>query len=444
MRNRRWVALVATVALALGASSGLGVGIAAAQSGSKDSLEATDVGITDKEIRIAVIADVDNPFQAGLFKGSSDGVAAWGKWINKNGGLAGRKVTVDFIDSKLNADETRNAIITACAQDFAIVGTSALFVNNTDDLVGCKDAAGAATGLPDFPVVTTEPVHQCAPVSHPINPPTLDCATIDQHPQTYRAGIGPTLYYLKKNKDLHGAFLYPSDLRAAKDSSVPGFTAQQQAGIKADVDADVSARAPQSAYTPIVQQMKDAGSTYGRSGLGSASTVSFRKEAKLQGLTSVKVWDCSVQCYNASLLEQGGADVEGQYVYLAFVPFEESGSNKMLANYLKSVGKANADGFGAQAWAAGIFFRDAVNAVVKTGGNNALTRERVLAAADGINGFTAEGMIGKTDVGKRGLSPCFALLQVKNGKFVRVFPKKQATFNCDAKNLVSLKLDLIG
>ena len=54
-------------------------------------------------------------------------------------------------------------------------------------MVGCVDKAGKATGLPDFPVLTTEPVHQCSPVSHPVNPPVLDCATIDQHPQTYVA-----------------------------------------------------------------------------------------------------------------------------------------------------------------------------------------------------------------------------------------------------------------
>ena len=433
------VALGATLMMA----SGTMMSVAGARSAAKESLKATDVGVTATHIRIAVIADVDNPFQAGLFKGSSDSVQAFGKWINANGNLAGRKVVVDFIDSHLNADETRNAIIKACSEDFAIVGTSALFVNNTDDLVGCVDSAGAATGLPDFPVVTTEPVHQCSPVSHPINPPTILCSTKDQHPQTYRAGIGPTLYYLKKFKDVHGAYLYPSDLRAAKDSQVPLFTAQQDAGIKADVDADVSALAPQAVYTPIIRKMKDAGSTYGRSGLGSASTVSLRKEAKLQGLDTVKVWDCSVQCYNGSLVQQGGADVEGQYVYLGFVPFEEASSNKTLSNYVKAVGKDKADGFGAQAWASGLYFRDAVNTVVNSGGNNALTRARVLGAADNINGFTAEGMIGKTDVGKRNPSPCYALLQVKAGKFVRVTPSKKATFNCDAKNLVSLKLDLI-
>jgi ABC-type branched-subunit amino acid transport system substrate-binding protein len=316
-------------------------------------------------------------------------------------------------------------------------------VNNADDLTGCVDSAGAATGLPDFPVVTTEPVHQCSPVSHPINPPTLVCDTIDEHPQTYRSAIGPTKYYLKKFKELTGAYIYPSDLKAAKNSQVPLFRAQQEAGITADVEADVSARAPQTVYTPIVQQMKDAGTTYARSGLGSASTVSLRKEAKLQGLNDVKVWDCSVQCYNSALLEQGGDDVEDQYVSSTFVPFEETGSNKMLASYVKAVGRDKADGFGAQAWAAAIYFRDAVDTIVKGGGNNALTRARLLEAADGINGFSAEGMIGKTDVGKRIPSPCYAILQVQNGKFVRVTPAKRGTFTCNAKDMVTQKLDLI-
>ena len=72
---------------------------------------ATDVGITDKEIRIAVIADVDTPLAPGAYKGAKDAVEAWGKYINTQGGLAGRKVVVDFYDSKLAGDETRNAII---------------------------------------------------------------------------------------------------------------------------------------------------------------------------------------------------------------------------------------------------------------------------------------------------------------------------------------------
>ena len=57
---------------------------------------ATDVGITDKEIRIAVIADVDTPLAPGAYKGAKDAVEAWGKYQNTQGGLAGRNVR--FVD----------------------------------------------------------------------------------------------------------------------------------------------------------------------------------------------------------------------------------------------------------------------------------------------------------------------------------------------------------
>src|SRR5438132_12536158 len=85
-------------------------------------LQATDVGVTPSEIEIAVIADVNNPVVPGLFQGSVNGVKAFGTYINKHGGLAGRKVVVDFIDSKLSADAARDAVIKACERDFAIVG----------------------------------------------------------------------------------------------------------------------------------------------------------------------------------------------------------------------------------------------------------------------------------------------------------------------------------
>ena len=74
----------------------------------------------------------------------------WAKYINANGGVAGRKVVVDFIDSKLSGDEARNAVIKACAEDFALVGTSAVFLNNVDDIEGCVDKAGAATASPTW------------------------------------------------------------------------------------------------------------------------------------------------------------------------------------------------------------------------------------------------------------------------------------------------------
>jgi hypothetical protein len=206
-------AIMAVVSIATATVASAGGG------GGDEALEATDVGVTADEIRIAVLADVENDLQPGLFQGTPNAMQGFEEYINDQGGLAGRKLVVDFIDSHLDADQTRNAIVEACENDFALVATTSLFLNNIDDMVDCVNADGVAVGLPDFPVLTTEPVHQCSPVSHPITPPALDCATIDDHPQTYRANTGPTSYYLKQNGgELSGVFLYPSDLKSAKDA----------------------------------------------------------------------------------------------------------------------------------------------------------------------------------------------------------------------------------
>jgi hypothetical protein len=429
------------VATMTAVSASAAVAQSSGSGGSKEALTASDVGITPTEIRVGVIADTGSQIAPGLFQGAVDAVNAWAKYMNeKEGGLAGRKIVVDTYDSALDPNKSRNAIIEACEKDFALIGTSALFVNNIDDLVACKDIKGAATGLPDFPVLNTELVHQCSPVSHGINPPIIDCATKDQKPQTYRGSLGATNYYLKKygKNTLHGLFLYPSDLKAAKNSQVPAFTAQQQAGIKQDATFDVSGRAQQSAYTPFVQSIKDNASTYARHGGNDVGVIALMKEAKLQGVNTVKVWDCSLQCYDKDIL--AAPETEGLYVWTLFLPFEEAKKNKMLSNYLKYMGD-KADGFGAQAWASGILFRDVVKKMVEQGGNNAVTRAGALKTVEGITKFDADGMLGTTNPGQKIPSPCYVLNQVKGGKFVRVWPKKPGTFDCTS-DLYEIKLDL--
>jgi hypothetical protein len=444
VRRTRTVALVATVVLALSVTAAMAA-VAGAQ-GSNEKPQASDVGITPDEIHVAVIADVENQLAPGLFQGSVDGVEGWAKNLNKHGGLAGRKVVVDFIDSKLNADESRNAFIKACSDDFAVVGASALFVNNVDDIESCVDKAGAATGLPDIAVVTTEVVQQCSPTTFGINPPQILCDTKDQHPQTYQGNAGRAYWYRKKfGKNLHGIYIYSGDLKAANNANRASMTEMQTVGVKADQEFDVSSRAPQSEYTPIVQSMKDKGSNYAQSGSAFNSTVSLRKEAKLQGLTDPKIiWDCTLQCYDNRLIEQGGSDVDGEYVSLLFLPFNETASNKELKTFVKTVGKDKVDGFGAQAWASGVLFQDAVDNIVKQNGVNGVTRKALFDQLNtAFTKFDANGMIGTVDVSGRHTTPCYALMQVKGGKFVRVQPTKPGTFNCDKRNVKQIKLDLL-
>src|SRR5215213_9377131 len=208
---------------------------ATAQSG--DRPQATEIGVTASQIHIGVVADVDNPFAPGLFKGAADGVKAGAAYLNSKaggGGLAGRKIVVDFYDSKLNPNEARNATIQGCQNDYALVGTSALFLTQVEDIVNCPDKAGAATGIPDLSAVTTGVPESCSPMAFPAYGTALDCPSVSQNPQTFYANQGPAKWELSKKKDLHGVTIVGIDTKdAARGGTILGLAAQQ-AGIKLD------------------------------------------------------------------------------------------------------------------------------------------------------------------------------------------------------------------
>jgi ABC-type branched-subunit amino acid transport system substrate-binding protein len=437
------VSIVAIVVLI--AAGMVTIGGVAADAQSNEAPKATEVGVTADTIRIAVVADVDNPFAPGLFQSAVDSVRGAAKYINANGGIGGRKVQVDFIDSHLNPNDSRNAIITACQQDFALVGTEALFLSNMDDAINCKDINGQATGLPDLSAITTGIPETCSPVTYSPTAPQLLCDTKDEHPQTYQGNQGDTTYYKKHlGKNFHGAFVLPNDTQDANRGDSVQEAIAVQNGIKADQSPTRSGKDPQSAYTPIIQQMKNDGSNYGWSGLADSNVIEFRNEAQLQGLTDPKIiWGCTTACYDQSYLKDGGAAVNGTYMNMGFLPFDETASNKGLANYVKYTGKDKTAGLGVYAWAAGIELQQALQSVVKAKGNNGITRANLLDALKNMTSFDADGFIAKANVGGKVTSPCFVLEQVQNGKFVRVFPKKKGTFDCTPSNHVTVKADLI-
>ncbi len=420
-----------------------------AASGASDSSEkptATEIGVSANEIRIAIIADVDNPIVPGVFQGSVDGVRGAARYLNSKaggGGVAGRKLVVDFIDAKLNANAARNATITACGRDLAMVGTSTSALTSVDDIVNCPDQAGAVTGLPDIPAINGA-VEGCAPLAYPINPNAAICSTVDQSPQTDQTNQGAFTYLAKQHKGLHGAYVYSNDSKAASATGQVLIHASTGAGIKADSTMGLSALAPQSAFTPVIQEMKSASSNYAYA-IGTVNgMISLRSEAQIQGLTDPgNVWVCSAACYDKTMHDQ--ADVmDKTYVPLQFLPFEEAKSNRTLANFVKFVGADKVNAFAAYGWVATLAFADAVKAAVADHGVNGLTRATLLEGIQTLTKFDAGGMLGTVDIANHVLSSCTLLTQFTNDKFVRVWPSKKGTFDCSAKNYVKFQADYLG
>ena len=116
-----------------------------------EELEATEIGVTENTIRVLVMADVGSPLAPGLFQGSIDGTNAWAEFVNDNGGLACRQIEVIEHDSQINPTETTNGFLNACEEALALVGSTALFAFNVDDLNTCPDSEGNEIGIPDIP-----------------------------------------------------------------------------------------------------------------------------------------------------------------------------------------------------------------------------------------------------------------------------------------------------
>jgi hypothetical protein len=419
---------------------------ASAASGSSDKPAATETGVTATEIRIAIIADVDNPIVPGVFQGSVDGVRGAAKYLNSKaggGGVAGRKLVVDFIDSKLNPNAARNATITACGQDLAMIGTSTSALTSADDMVNCPDQAGAATGLPDVPAINGA-VEGCASIAYPINPNPALCSTVGESRQTYQTNQGAFTYLAKQHKGLHGAYVYSNDSKAGAATGQVLIHASTGAGIAADSTTGLSALAPQSAFTPVIQSMKNASSNYAYA-IGTVNgMISLRSEAQIQGVTDPSiVWVCTAACYDKTMHDQ--ADVmDKTYVPLQFLPFEEAKSNATLGNFVKYVGADKVNAFAAYGWVATLAFADAMKAAVAKHGVNGVTRAALLEGIKTLTKFDAGVMLGTVDIANHTLSACTLLTQFTNDRFVRVWPSKKGTFDCSPKNYVKFQADYLG
>lgn len=449
MKRIRWVAaccLLAALATACGRSESpkeQATPTTASQASgcAGEALKATDVGVTADTVTIETMADVGSPLAPGLFQGNLDALRGFAAYVNATGGIACRKLVVKTWDSKLDPTEGKNGQIDACNNALALVGSNALFNPDPSVMAECKDATGVATGLPDLPGTANDPMELCNPTTFMAAPVVQECP-IEPGVRPFHLTTGSARWYAEHFPGSHGVYMIPGDLPTTVQSATYIIRSQELGGLKFDVTPKVSGRTEQSGYTPIIQKMKATNANFVMNGLNDAAMVKLRKEAKAQGYDGVKAWTCIASCYTRSF-RQAGADVEGTYVALGHLPFEETDTNKDLAAFVKYVGADKIDGFGALAWHSATLFKQVVDQVVKDKGPNGVTRAAILDGLASFKNFDGNGWAAKK-ADLHGGSTCFVIVQLKGGEFHRVYPEKRGTLDCNPKNAVTFDLDPVA
>jgi hypothetical protein len=367
---------------------------------------ARDPGITDTEIRLAVIADDQD---------SIDGVQAWVDVVNKKG-LAGRKVVLDPFLVRGDAAAYAAAVDTACDRDFAIVGS----LSRADGAI-----AGLDCGIPNLPARALSLENRTATNTYAVVPTTDLRFQVGGFRWLAGSQTGCCRQYVIWSTDPALAAATQQSADAAE--TFAGFTDAGGAAMPDD--------APQSDYAAPVAAMADAGATFGRSDLPYSSTIALRKEAASADLEGV-TWFCLAQCYQPGFLQQGGTSVDDSFVQISITPFEDASAVPAMKRYLTAGGPRNQAGV--ESTAAGLLFQNVVNRVYAPSKDpDAVTRAAVLAALTQVDRFDAGDLIGPTDVAGRVPNGCFVMMRVDGTKFVRAQPTTPGKLDCTPGNLTN-------
>ena len=370
---------------------------------------AGSIGVTKDAIKIAVISDKSGQIKVPTAS-IEESMQAFVDFCNDFGGINGRKLELTKIDSKLF--QQLEATNQACSDNvFAIVGSGSVTDNQgAQAMVDCK--------LIEVPAYTA----------------TAGKAMSDRLVQplpnpTDRYNIGGALYVAKEHpKAIKKAAILWGDIDTAAIQAKRVKEAYEKAGFKFIYEKATSVI--QESYAAEAKAMKDKGVEYINFVNTTQEAVKLLKDMKTQGFDP-EVKEFGQQYYDPELLSAGAA-AEGSIIQLNTVPFEEEKDSPALAAYLAAYGKVGSKikptSLGVQAFSAGLLFATAVKAA-----GDDLTRDNVLAELHKIKKWDGGGLHMMSDPGDNAVADCVMYSEVKDGKFVRLFPKKVATFQCDAK-----------
>lgn len=383
-------------------------GSMASPCGQGDAKGATDQGVTDDAIKIGYGDDAGFPSSPGLNHEMSDAVKAFVQWCNDQGGINGRKVEGTYYDGKIT--DVVNAVTAACKKEFFLVGEGFA-------LDASQEVARRGCGLPAVPGFAVSPQFANAPLKYEPLPVPGDYTVISH---------GKQLKDLFPDKIKQAGVLFAnySATIDSKDKVVPGFSSLGYR-FNCEVQYNITGEAD---WKPLVQKLKDCGAEMVYF-VGSPNP-NFRNVLEAADQLDYRpIWWADPNAYDTAFAKWN-VDGYGDKVYFrsAFTPLEEAGANPATAKYLEIMKKYGGDPalLGQQSASAFLLWASAAKACGST-----LTRSCVLGKLKATNAWTAGDFQAEADPGANTPTECGVLLKLQGTKFVRVFPKKPATFDCD-------------
>ena len=379
-------------------------------------------GLRADSIRIGTMADPGALAAPGLEKEFFDVAEAFTKWCNAAGGINGRKIVLDTYDAKLF--EVAPQMVKACQRDFMLVGNGNAF-----------DAAGVNTRLAcklgEIPAYSVSPQAVAAGLQVQATPNPANA---------YQ--VGPFRLLGERFPDAlkRGIAIAGSTVSSVAPQSLRARDALEAIGYKVPV---VQQRPPLvDNFRPYMEQIKISGASAYTEIAAQDLSPEFQAISNV-GLKLDFVVE-GTQFYDPKTIAAAkSSPLPPTWVYVSHLPFEMAAQYPVVQQ-LESIMTAwnphpTYNDFVALAFNAWTLWAKSATAC-----GNELTQECVLSKAGSEKDWTAGGFYSARDTNPANpLQPtCYALLKVTTGGFVydrAVTQPNQGIYNCDARNVVTLK-----
>jgi ABC-type branched-subunit amino acid transport system substrate-binding protein len=368
-------------------------------------------GITATTVTVGSISDISSPVP-GLFEGAKVGTEAYFAYINSQGGVYGRKLDLDGMDSAFSPGTVTSEAQSIAKNDFAIVGGFSLLDGDEKPIID-------ANKLPT--------------VTEALTPSLFD------DPNVYSA------VPMVNNGDISGPYKwlkskYPADIKAlgliGDDATASVISVEdtdrvltESLGYKWLYSRD--ATFTESTFLPDILKMKSAGVKLVFEPTVTGNLVAtIAQEMKQENLHALLV--SGSNAYEKDFTpgpEGNGTLITGVY---ALYMGEDAKVVPAVATFDKWVKKVDPstqlDIYTLDAWINAQLFVQAL----KAAGKNP-TRAGLDTQLDKITSFDASGLISPQDPAQKIPGQCWLVAQYENGKWQRIKPDPKAGFVCNPK-----------
>jgi ABC-type branched-subunit amino acid transport system substrate-binding protein len=391
-------AAVATPGAAPGSGGGTDPGTGAAAECAPQPTDA--VGVTDTEVRIGNISTISGPI-AGFGETGVNAVKAYVNYVNANGGVCGRQLTLVTADDRLDTGTNRAETARLLGEVFGFVGGTTV----VDD-GGAQELAAT----PDVPDVALTIGSQRARLPNNFSPNPIN------PDQPGNGAIAPLRYFAQQGV-ASAAIVWP----AQADARARGQAYQhdlQQAGITNIKTIEVAIT--ETNYVRVAQEIANAGSQLVLTTLEVSGMARLAQAFEQVGYQP-QVPFYGAQAYGGQFLELAGSAADGTKLAVTFSIFEDADQVPAMATFLewyqRTAPGSNPDFFSIMAWAAADMFTQALR---QAGG--APTRAGVVEQLRTQNAYTGEGFMAPRNPPAKVLGDCFVVITVEGGAWRRVEP----------------------